>query len=313
MRCNVAVDADSRALPVIGTGGLAAVRKSARSRWRAAVLIAVHVLVAAHIAHYVMAGRTLSPVEPSESEAWKRHRAKIRNLGPVKAGLQGVRRYGGGMKPDSEATAAYRERLRAAVPFFKTMLYTGSRPSEVLRLVWRDVDLERGVVAVWQEKTGARKTDHVSKAFREVLSGLRRGVGTVPLFVRPDGSSLTKDDVERTFDLAKRIPRLRAELTLYSIRHTFASWLAIQGTPIRTIQELGHRDLRNDAALRPPVAGTFGRLWKRSGAVEDSNRLRAGCASEEKAETGNEAKSLEQSWWPQRDSNPCRGLERAVS
>ncbi|MGH9368680.1 MAG: tyrosine-type recombinase/integrase [Thermoanaerobaculia bacterium] len=31
----------------------------------------------------------------------------------------------------------------------------------------------------------------------------------------------------------------------YTIRHTFASWLAIAGTPIRTIQELfGHRDLR---------------------------------------------------------------------
>src|SRR6266487_4550640 len=78
-------------------------------------------------------------------------------------------------------------KLRAAIPYFKTMLYTGSRPSEVLRLVWRDVDLERGVVAVWQEKMNTRKTVPISKAFREVLSGLRRGVGTAPLFVRPDG------------------------------------------------------------------------------------------------------------------------------
>jgi Flp pilus assembly protein TadD/ferredoxin len=31
------------------------------------VLLAVHVLIAAHIAHYAVAGRTLSPVEPSES------------------------------------------------------------------------------------------------------------------------------------------------------------------------------------------------------------------------------------------------------
>jgi ferredoxin/Flp pilus assembly protein TadD len=37
------------------------------TRWRAAVLIAVHVLVAAHITHYVIAGRTLSPIEPSET------------------------------------------------------------------------------------------------------------------------------------------------------------------------------------------------------------------------------------------------------
>jgi integrase len=249
-----------------------------------------------------------------DDAAWNRHRTKIRQLGPVKVGLWGLRRYGGGMKPDSEATAAYRERLRATIPYFKTMLYTGSRPGEVLRILWRDVDLERGVVAVWQEKTSAPKTVPVSKAFREVLTGLRCGVGTVPLFVRPDGSPLTKDDVERAFDLAKRMRGIRSELTLYSIRHTFASWLAIQGTPIRTIQELlGHRDLRmtlryahlSPVHLRDAVEGI--------GAVEESNRRHLAATSGEKAEPGNEAKSFEENWWPQRDSNPCRGLERAVS
>jgi polyferredoxin/Tfp pilus assembly protein PilF len=45
----------------------AKVRRSSRTRWRAAVLIAVHFLIAAHITHYVVAGRTLSPIEPSES------------------------------------------------------------------------------------------------------------------------------------------------------------------------------------------------------------------------------------------------------
>jgi integrase len=181
------------------------------------------------------------------------------------------------MRPDSEATARYRERLRAAVRFFRTMLYTGWRPSEVFALTWRDVDFERGVVVIWQEKTGAPKTVPVSKALREVLSGLLRGVGTAPVFVRPDGSSLTKDDVERTFDLAKRMTGLRAELTIYSIRHTFASWLAIQGTPIRTIQELlGHPDLRmtlryahlSPAHLREAVEGIA--------AVEDANRRHFG-------------------------------------
>jgi ferredoxin/Flp pilus assembly protein TadD len=54
-------------LPIIDATGRTQVRKSTRTRWRAASLIAVHVLVAAHITHYVVAGRTLSPVEPSES------------------------------------------------------------------------------------------------------------------------------------------------------------------------------------------------------------------------------------------------------
>src|SRR5262245_36702750 len=65
--CNIGVATDDPNLPVAGTGKLAFVRKSKRSRWRAGVLIGVHALVALHITHYLIAGRSVSPVEPSES------------------------------------------------------------------------------------------------------------------------------------------------------------------------------------------------------------------------------------------------------
>jgi len=65
--CTIGVQPDDPALPVAGTGKLAVIRKSKRSKWRASVLIGVHVLVAIHVTHYLVAGRTLSPVEPSES------------------------------------------------------------------------------------------------------------------------------------------------------------------------------------------------------------------------------------------------------
>jgi len=107
---------------------------------------------------------------------------------------------------------------------------------------------------------------------------------------------------------------VRKELTPHSIRHTFGSWLAIQGTPLRTIQELlGHADVRmtiryahlSPAHLREAVEGIE--------AAEKSNRLRASCATDEKANAESASKSFDENWWPQRDSNPCRGLERAVS
>lgn len=63
----LAVDPDAGDLPVAGTGKLKQVRKSRRSKWRAAVLLTVHLVMAAHVAHFLMTGRTLSPVEPSES------------------------------------------------------------------------------------------------------------------------------------------------------------------------------------------------------------------------------------------------------
>src|SRR5438093_4841853 len=66
-RCDVAVEALDPSLPVIGSGPLSVVRKSRTSKWRAGVLIGVHALIAAHITHFLIARRTLSPVEPSES------------------------------------------------------------------------------------------------------------------------------------------------------------------------------------------------------------------------------------------------------
>jgi polyferredoxin len=56
------------------------IRRSRAARWRAGVLIAVHLVVAAHIAHWLIAGRTMTPVEPSEAMALARD-------GVVNAGL----------------------------------------------------------------------------------------------------------------------------------------------------------------------------------------------------------------------------------
>lgn len=50
-----------------GGGGHPPIRKSRASKWRAVVLILVHVAIAAHIVQWLLHGRTVSPVEPSES------------------------------------------------------------------------------------------------------------------------------------------------------------------------------------------------------------------------------------------------------
>jgi len=65
--CGVPIDVSDPLLPVAGTGSLSHVRRSRRGRWRAGVLIGIHVLFLIHITHYALAGWSLSPVEPSES------------------------------------------------------------------------------------------------------------------------------------------------------------------------------------------------------------------------------------------------------
>lgn len=47
--------------------GCGPIRPSKRGKWRALVLILVHVAIAAHVLHWFYGGETLTPVEPSES------------------------------------------------------------------------------------------------------------------------------------------------------------------------------------------------------------------------------------------------------
>jgi len=54
-------------LPVVKPPRPPKIRNSRMSKWRAGVLVGIHVLIALHVAHYMWNGRTLSPVEPSES------------------------------------------------------------------------------------------------------------------------------------------------------------------------------------------------------------------------------------------------------
>lgn len=62
-------------LPVLGTASRSTttIRRSRAAPWRAAVLGLIQVLMIAHIVQWVVTGRTLSPVEPSESMEFVKH------------------------------------------------------------------------------------------------------------------------------------------------------------------------------------------------------------------------------------------------
>ena len=57
-----------------------AVKLSRASAWRAGCLIAIHLLIAAHITHWLASGRTVAPLEPSEAMAFSK-------TGVINAGL----------------------------------------------------------------------------------------------------------------------------------------------------------------------------------------------------------------------------------
>ncbi len=55
-------------LPIVPSNPKIATSRA--SRWRAGVLVLVHLLIAAHITHWLVTGNTITPVEPSEAMAF---------------------------------------------------------------------------------------------------------------------------------------------------------------------------------------------------------------------------------------------------
>lgn len=127
-------------------------------------------------------------------------------------------------------------------PVVEVAMHTGMRRSEILALRWSDVDLRRRTLTLTHTKNNERRVIPVNDTVAAVLKALPRHLNTDALFPGLNGPMVT-----RAFWRACRkagVPNLR----LHDLRHTFASYLAMGGFNLRTIQQLlGHKDLRMTA------------------------------------------------------------------
>lgn len=205
-----------------------------------------------------------------DEKAWAQHARKVRGFGMViqRPGRTkpangepsrpfAPRRFGAG--PTPEESNQHRERLRASMPLFRWLLVSGSRVGEGIELRWKDVDLTRGTVTIYQKKTHETKTLPLSVEARRILVAQGRGLPDALVFPRPpggvhvskkapmkpvkatpgawDGTKLWK-----TFKLALRLAGGRGELRVHDLRHTAGSWLGQEGFSETVIAEvLGHK------------------------------------------------------------------------
>jgi integrase len=126
--------------------------------------------------------------------------------------------------------ASLPEKYRTPVRF---ALLTGLRRSNVFNLTWDKVDLQRGTVIVEADeaKAGQRILVPLNSAAREILKALPE-----PHEGRVWG------DVTRVWCNTWKASCTRAGvpwLRFHDLRHTWASWHAMAGTPLSVLQELG--------------------------------------------------------------------------
>jgi len=130
-------------------------------------------------------------------------------------------------------------------------LYTGMRMGEVFSLNWNDIDLEHGNISIKDPKSGVSRnvyvTDPLKRMFQRIKANTSRTRGLV--FKDKKGNKIR--EISNVFDRAveklgfnKDVTDRRDKVVAHTLRHTFASWLAMQGEPIITIQKLmGHSNL----------------------------------------------------------------------
>lgn len=141
-------------------------------------------------------------------------------------------------------------------------LFTGMRAGEVYSLAWGDVDLENGTLHIRDTKSKRDRHAFISAEVRTMLEGRYQGQAkTMHVFPATGGNrrQWVSDTFNRVVDdlglndtgefiantdgeqIPVKIRDARQRVVFHSLRHTFASWLALRGTPLHTLKDLlGH-------------------------------------------------------------------------
>ena len=128
-------------------------------------------------------------------------------------------------------------------------LHTGMRAGEICALRWGDVDFDNGMINIPDSKSGRPRHVFMTDMVKKILDE-KEQTNAGELVFQARGGGKVKDISKAFFRAVEElgfnegIDDRRRRVTFHTLRHTFASWLAIQSTPIIEIKELlGHQTL----------------------------------------------------------------------
>lgn len=126
-------------------------------------------------------------------------------------------------------------------------LETGMRAGEIFDMRWQDLDMNAGVINV-RGKGGFDRKVYMTDTVKYIFDNQKRGESGY-VFESRTGGRINK--VSNAFERAVKdlglndvVTDRKQMVTFHTLRHTFASWLAMEGVPLFTIKELmGHRTI----------------------------------------------------------------------
>ena len=128
-----------------------------------------------------------------------------------------------------------------AVAAIRFLALTGCRKSEALTLRWEAVDFERGYLRLGETKTG-RSVRPLSKTVAQLLASLPRLEKNPFVFPGKLAGQHLKE-IDRLWHAVRYAAKLD-ELRLHDLRHSYASFSAVDGESLLVIRSLlGHKNI----------------------------------------------------------------------
>lgn len=142
------------------------------------------------------------------------------------------------LKALCEAADTWMERI------IRFAVYSGMRPSEIGRLRWSDVDFDQGLIHIKEQKNHNEDRIALTDSARKLLEAMPTREGLIFNREGREGERWVEYVSKRFRDL-RRSCELREELTMYSTRHTHATWAVNRGVPLAHVsRQMRHSSVR---------------------------------------------------------------------
>jgi len=128
--------------------------------------------------------------------------------------------------------------LDASSPKLKAIitlaLNTGMRRGEIENLKWQDIDLQKNLICILAQKNGEKSYIPINEPTRQVLMAIQRHKDSPYVFCKKSGEP---HSFRKSFETALKKSGI-LDASFHTLRHSFASHLAMSGVDMNTIREL---------------------------------------------------------------------------
>lgn len=119
--------------------------------------------------------------------------------------------------------------------------YTGMRRGEIMNLKWMDIDFPKSLICLLDQKNGKKSYIEMLPEVKQALMLVPRNPNGQYIFCYEDGRQM---NFTRAFKGALKSAKITGA-SFHTLRHTFASHLAMSGVDLNTIRELmRHGDMK---------------------------------------------------------------------